>query len=97
MVPTNAPTRYEVAMIADDGRKLVLGYTARKSRYGIDDYLTEANRARMREFSGLPGNTVWKIKRGSYVTAGWKIGFTGRTERDAKNAPDITLLTGARP
>lgn len=85
MVPTNAPTRYQVAVYHKDGRKFVLGYTARKSRYGIDDMLAGADLAAIREFTGLSGSTLWKVKRGAYVFGDWSIGFTGTTERDTKN------------
>lgn len=95
MVPTNAPTRYEVAVFNKDGRKLVLGYTARKSRYGIDAYFTAENGKRIGDFTALPLDSVWKIKRGAWICGTWTIGFTGRTERDVKNAPDITIMTGA--
>lgn len=86
MVPTFDPTRYQVAVYHRDGRKFVLGYTARKSRYGVDAMLAGADLAAIREFTGLPGSTVWKIKRGAYVFGDWSIGFTGVTERDVKNA-----------
>lgn len=88
MVPTTAPARYEVALFNKTGRKLVLGYTARKSRYGIEPYLTAENGARMGEFSGLKIGSVWKVVKGAWVCGEWTIGFTGVTERDVKNSPE---------
>lgn len=82
----NTPTRYQVAIWHTDGRLLVLGYTARKSIYGVEAIAGAPNAARLaREFSGLAGNTQWdrlKLLHGrGYAYAGWRIGFTGKTEK----------------
>lgn len=82
----NTPTRYQVAIWHEDGRSLVLGYTARKSIYGVEAIAGAPNAARLaREFSGLAGNTQWravKLPNGrGYAFEGWRIGFTGKTEK----------------
>ena len=89
LVPTYAPTRYEVAVFHADGRKLVLGYTARRSQMGCDAFMGPIAAKRIRAFCELPEDLLWKWKAGAYraKTTNWAIGFTGLTERDVKNAP----------
>lgn len=87
-ISTLAPTRYEITATHPDGRCLLIGYTARKSRFGLLNL--------MRQHSGKIIQTLnigehdmvhFATKPRVHCTMGeWTIGFTGRTQRDVRSA-----------
>jgi len=74
-------TRYEVAAIGPAGERVVVGYTARKSRHG----LLATMQARGEELLALCGTDDVMVRRAPLhaLIGAWRIQFTGRTERDA--------------
>lgn len=78
------PTRYEVA--AEWGtHRLIIGYTARKSMAGLLSCL-EPRRLELLHATALAPDAVTDPYGGpnpGFLAEGWKIGFTGRTERTA--------------
>ena len=87
------PTRYEVALTrARDGARVLLGYTPRHSTPGLHGCRVERGRAIV-AFLGAgeraviaPGRTRELVisDRGRVVGV---LGFTGRTQRDARRGP----------
>lgn len=89
----NGPTRYEVAARHEDGRRVVVGFTARTTRRGLLNVM----QARGEELVALmnlqedgpkvsfarDGAGRWKMDFGR----GWRVGFTGRTERQVACDP----------
>lgn len=81
----NRTTRYEITATHEDGRKFLVGYTIHKSRSG----LLATMRKRPDQLAtalGLGDSEPWTFKTKPLpraTVAGWTIGFTGRTERDA--------------
>lgn len=75
-------TRYEIAATHPDGRRIVVGFTARKSRHGLlvimrrrGAYLIEA--LMIGEADIITFHTKPRVHA---RVAGWSVGFTGRTE-----------------
>lgn len=90
------PTRYEILAEHPDGRKYLIGYTPRLSRVG----LLNAMRARGDDLvAKLPigENDVMRFEtkpRVHCTTSGWRIGFTGRTQRDARSMGEVQFIAG---
>jgi len=89
MVPTYAPTRWEIA-IEKQGLKFRVCYSARKTQSALRDALFAIPLPRRLEIFGevkTDGNFVWDSKAKEYRAAdGCRLHFTGATERDIKNA-----------
>ncbi len=79
------PTRYEVELTVGSTRKIV-GYTARKTREALLRYV-QTHRDEIIQYIGDPDSAYITARRERIdINEGVSIGFTGRTERDARNA-----------
>lgn len=80
----NRQTRYELVASHPDGRRLLVGYTARYSKHGILGMLRQNGPAVVAAF-GLDGDAIMTFdRRGQTAHVGpWTITFSGRTQRDA--------------
>ena len=78
----NYPTRYEVVASHNDGRRLLMGYTKRKSRDGIASLVASKGPENMQRM-GLLSERMFNAPAGALMVEGWTIGFTGRTQREA--------------
>lgn len=88
-------TRYEVELVHPDGRRVLLGYTARKSRPGLRA-LARPRVAAIWRWLGVPqgSETTW-AKRGPEIRVwgGGAIRFSGRTQRDAIMEGELQEIT----
>jgi len=83
-IPTNTPTRYEVALMRGNEVLHVLGYTAKKSKQGIyalctvnlEPYLTAQELQESKNFE-----MTYTTKYGFQIGSNLFVRFTGRTER----------------
>ena len=81
------PTRYELAAVHPDGRRILVGYTVRKGRRS----LLGAVRQRAEVLAALCGP---EIAFGARVSDGatigpWRIRYTGRTQREAVSCGEL--------
>ena len=88
-ISTLEPTRYEVALFINGRIERVLGYTARKSRHGLDRYWDQAIDLvhGLIKSDRLPASVAEGRMRFSSAK-GWdngslRLAFTGETERSA--------------
>lgn len=86
-------TRYELAAVHPDGRKILIAYTRQKSRNGIWNAVTEDHR--MQKIIALVGAADCEFLKPA--TAGlqmseWTIKFTGRTQRDALLSGELAFV-----
>lgn len=97
-IGTNERTRYEI--IAEDrqtGRKVLVGYTARKSQDGITAMLTQTlddvAMARLHRLSKATAKepASWEaFGRKPEVKSGtWTVKFSGRTQRDCRSTGEL--------
>ena len=88
----NHPTRYEIVAEHAEGKRYLVGYTARKSRYGLLRAMQNVGNALIEQCQiGESDKISWHTRPHPHCfTSGWCIGFTGRTQRD-------TILTGEPP
>jgi len=91
----HAPTRYEVVLTTPDGRRLLVGYTPRKSKPGV---LRAAQRVGQQIIAAMPGLTdehrmTWAAG-GFNLGNGARIALSGRTQRDAIMAGDELPFLG---
>jgi hypothetical protein len=90
-------TRYEIA-IRDNGRATYLvGYTPRLSRRGLLDAMRKVGPAIVDRL-GITDSDVLTLPtqpRPFCQVGGWRIGFTGRTQRDAKNERPLPWIAAA--
>ena len=80
-IPTNAPTRWEVAVIRGEIILEVLGYTARRTKMGIYNLVAHDLTRHFTE-SELNADLVYSAKTGFTFGTDLRVGFSGRTERD---------------
>ncbi len=87
-------TRYEVAIQRPDGHRWLLGYTAQVSKIGVVKIARTIGDTIIRLTSFREDqNWKWSSKpRTHFEINGWTVGFTGRTENEARHAP-LPLLT----
>ena|ERR1044072_9784657 len=87
----NYHTRYEIVAERDSDR-LLIGYTPRKSRHGLLAAMQHVGQAIIERLNvGENDEITWQTKPYIHaITSGWRIGFSGRTERDA-------ILSGELP
>ena len=86
----NRPTRYEIAAVHPDGREVTVGFTMRQTRHG----LLRMMQSRGDELIELTDPTVdypMRFERdaaGRWHTelGGWRVGFTGRTEKEVRDS-----------
>lgn len=85
------PTRYEVCA-ERDGVRLLVGYTARRSRPGMLELCRrDGTAAALLAMSEPPGGYMavwawampWKPRESASIGDGWVVRFTGRTEKEA--------------
>jgi hypothetical protein len=102
-IATNAPTRYEIAMIHPDGRRYLIGYTQAASgnlRALLD--LCQQNNAKIGHAvcAMAPGDDSFqqvnpKRRADGYRIGDWVIRWTGRTQREAIRSP-LPLVVDAQ-
>lgn len=79
-------TRYEIIARHEDGRAYLVAYTPRKGGTGLRVAVQERTEAIVKA-TGLAADTRFDYHPGprvSWTGGGWTIGFTGRTELEAK-------------
>lgn len=86
-------TRYEIAARHTDGRAFLLCYLARKTRVAIIDAMLDRGPA-VAAALGIDKDLswTWLPKSKEYACGGWRIGFTGRTQRDALQEGELPRL-----
>lgn len=82
----NHPTLYEIEIVAPDGRKALVAYTARRNKAGIRAAVYERAQAVL-TFLAAPKDAEMKPTKGCRyhthtVTGGGVIRFSNRTKRD---------------
>lgn len=85
-ISTLEPTRYEIAARHPDGRHYLIGYTVRRSRSGLLAAMRRVGPQTVAKLAiGESDLISWHTKPVIHAdVAGWWIGFTGRTQRDAR-------------
>ena len=82
-------TRYEVGATHDNGKRVMMGFLARKSSKALAEFMA-AKAANIRSIIGSP--TDCAERKGDLPSirfdTGWTVGFTGRTQRDANMAQE---------
>lgn len=81
---------YEVAAVTPDGRRLLAGYTQRKSRRGMLSIIQMHGDAWANLILGPDGECDAVFGKNEIRFADWRFIFTGRTEREA-------IITGELP
>lgn len=89
----NRPTRYEIAATKGE-RRILVGYTARKSRHGILAMLRQRG-AEMIERLEIGESDLLTTDKGALLVSGWRIAFTGRTQRDCIMEGELTEQVAA--
>lgn len=94
MISTLDPTRYEVAAKSPTGESFLLGYTPRVSRQGL---LIVMQRHGEKIIAALHIGEKDQISFGTQprpfaTVAGWRLEFTGRTQRDAVHTEELPVL-----
>ena len=80
----NYPTRYEITMTAN-GIETVLGYTRQRTRSALYNAMLPHKEAILAALG--TGDFGWNVKTFSFENEqGFRIGFSGRTERQAADA-----------
>lgn len=82
-------TRYEIAAKHPDGRAFLVAYTPRVSRPGLLAAMRQRGEAIVAKLAiGESDIMTWHTKpRVHCECSGWIIGFTGRTQLEARNSP----------
>jgi hypothetical protein len=90
------PTRYEIAATTkDDAAKILIGYTARKSRMGLLLTMQAHGQRIIDRFNITDAEQVtFRASPLPYAFFGDRlaIGFTGRTQKDAKTAGELPYI-----
>lgn len=88
MIYSTEPTRYEIVATHQDGRAYLIGYTPRLSRQGLLTAMQKHGPAIIAKLAiGATDQMDFATKpRVHAKCAGWTIGFTGRTQRDAQTS-----------
>lgn len=91
-------TRYEITATHPDGRAFLVGYTPRLSRPGLLAAMQNVGNAIVEKLAiGDDDALTFGTKpRPHAKTTGWMIGFTGRTQRDAKQSGELPFIARAR-
>lgn len=100
----NDPTLYEIAAIHPDGRRVLVVYTARRSRSGLLKACRESEQAQaIVALCQCETWSAWPKAEQGMKCGEWSIRFTGRTRKDAKAEGELpfildpaTLKAGAR-
>ena len=78
------PTRYEIVLTLADGRRMLVGYTPRKSRDGMLGAVQRVGRAILSHMPDLTDEHRMTWKRGGFdMGNGARVAWSGRTQRDA--------------
>ena len=89
------PTRYEIiAYHAATGRKLLVGYTPRLSRPGLIAAMRNVGDSLIEKLPILEADEMafGTQPRPHATIPGWWIGFSGRTQRDAKTLGELPFI-----
>lgn len=98
---SNGLTRYEIAAKSDDGRRaFLIAYAVRRSRSGLLDAMRQRGQAIIDRLEIGPTETMTFRPAGGGAagdlpyarTGSWWIGFTGRTELDAKRCGELPYI-----
>ena len=92
------PTRYELAAIHSDGRRVLLAYAMRRSRSSLWNIVTDDTR-RDALIVLVGGTSITFAKRAADgATMGdWRIVWTGRTKRDAVLSGEYPFVCDIAP
>lgn len=89
------PTRYEAVIVRPDGARCLLGYLTQHSKRGLYEAVTGRASAVV-AFLGAPDTArVWSV-RGCpdlALTGGGVVQFSGRTQREAIQAGELTFVS----
>lgn len=87
-------TRYEIAAKHPDGRAFLVAYTPRVSRPGLRDAMVQRGAAIIEKCGiGETEELVWITKPRIHCGIGdWYIGFTGRTQLEAKSSGSLPYI-----
>ena len=91
-------TRYELAAIHPDGRRMLVGYTEKRSRAGLLGMVRQRG-AKFTDATGADSITFGKRATDGATAGDWIVAFTGRTQREAYIAGELASLNagGNRP
>jgi len=92
-------TRYEVKLTLPDGRAMLVCYTPRKSRAGLLGALQSRGEAILAHMPGLPDDArlTYDKAQGFGLGNGARVAFSGRTQRDAIMAGELSYIGDATP
>lgn len=87
-------TRYEIAARHPDGRQYLIAYAVRVSRPGLMDALRGVGEAIIQkcEVGGKDMMSFHTTPRIHAAVSGWTIGFTGRTQLQAKSEGELAWV-----
>ena len=90
-------TRYEIAATHPDGRRLLIAYTPRVSRHGLLAAMRHNAGAVIAVLGIGDADTItWGTQpRPHAITCGWRVEFTGRTQRDARSEGELPFVCDA--
>jgi hypothetical protein len=89
-------TRYEITATHSDGRAFLVAYTPRLTRPGLLHAIQVRSEAIVAKLGAAVGDRfdVHLKPRIHATLAGWTIGFTGRTQHEAKMAGELPFIAG---
>ena len=88
------PTRYELAVTDTAGQRWLVAYSARHTQNSV-----RANYAAVHpQIASMIDDSAarWDGARKRYVSSTWAFGFTGRTERVARQEGELPRIVGGR-
>lgn len=91
-------TRYEITAEAEGRPTFLIGYTPRLSRLGLLDAMRKHGGAVIAKLGiGDADEITWHTQpRPHATTAGWRIGFTGRTQAEARTLGEHPFIAEGR-
>lgn len=92
----NYKTRYEVEMVATDGRKWLVQYTSQKSRTGLLAAIRKVGESILAVGgASLPDHFKLTTCQAVEFGNGWIIRFSGRTQREAYLGGELPFVVHA--
>jgi hypothetical protein len=87
----NHHTRYELIAVSPEGRRVLLGYTARRSRSGLRAMLRQ-NAPSVVAVCGSDSFGLAKRAADGATVGAWRVVFSGRTQREAIIAGELPFV-----
>lgn len=92
------PTRYEAILTLSGGRRLLVGYSARRSRTGLLNMIQRNGAAILALMPDLTDEHRMTWRTGGFDFGnGARVEWSGRTQRDALMATELPFVGGAAP